>query len=93
MRFLVAAALALAGAACQPPGYSDADREGYMSSCVASGGTEALCACAWDKIRTNIPRRQLEAFGNLPETDIAGHPITAQIAEYAEQCRAAGTQR
>lgn len=89
----MAAALAVAGAACQPPGYyTDADREGYMSSCVASGGTEALCTCAWDKIRANISRRELEAFSNLPQSELAQHPIAAQIAEYAEQCRAAGTR-
>jgi len=84
--------LALASAACQPPGYTDADREGYMSSCVASGAAEALCTCAWDKIKANIPRRELEAFGNLPQSELARHPIAAQIAEYAEQCRATGTQ-
>lgn len=88
MRLVLASLSLLALAACnpQPQTYGPDVQRNFMTACEAQGSTNALCACTWDKIATEISPNDFSALERMPGPQRESHPLTAQINGYVEAC-------
>lgn len=81
-------ALALAACTQQPVTYGPEVERNFTTACENQGSPNALCACVWDKIETNITAGDFTALEALPGPQREAHPLTAQISGYVADCNA-----
>jgi hypothetical protein len=95
MRLVLALAV-FALAACSPPrsGEYPPDIEmNFMRACEAQSTVPGLCACTWEKIKTEVPVTDFQALELLPGPERLAHPLSQQINGYALACGAQLTQQ
>ena len=85
---LLLAPLALLACSQQPAAYAPDVERNFMTACENQGSTNALCACVWDKIETNITPGDFAALETMPGPQREAHPLTTQISGYAADCNA-----
>jgi hypothetical protein len=81
---LVALAGCGSGTGAYPPHYE----ANFMRGCQARGAPAEFCACVWDKIEAEVPARDFAALDRMPAGERSNHPLTRQMAEYSQACRA-----
>jgi hypothetical protein len=85
---ILAVAVALGACGKVDDSYPHGHELNFTRACEAQGAPATLCACVWDKIEAEIPRRDFEALERLPITERTAHPLQRQIAGYALACAA-----
>lgn len=82
------AALFLLAACGQPQstGYPAEYEFNFMRACQAAGSSNAICACVWGRIASEISPGDFEALEDLPQAEREVHPMTAQIQGYRTSC-------
>lgn len=87
MRLIVlGAALALAGCGS---GYDAAYERAFMEHCQTSGGSEAVCACAFERIEAEIPRADMDSYEAAIDAGDQQHPLTPRLRALTLECAAA----
>lgn len=84
---LIAALLALAACGQSARGYEPGVQANFMRACESQSTIPGLCACAWDKIETNVAPRDFAALEGLPGPQRDASPLKHQIDGYAQACR------
>lgn len=90
MRALVALA-ALALAACGQPqstAYPPQYEANFMQGCTGTGALTSQCGCVWQKIVTEIPVREFEAYDRVTPAERETHPVTTQLRGFITACQA-----
>lgn len=89
MRLLTLVAVVALGACTQQPAtYAPDVGPNFMTACEAQGSSNALCACVWGKIETNITPGDFASLESLPGPQRETHPLTSQISGYVADCNA-----
>lgn len=87
IRLSTAAALLLL-AACSPPSrsYAPGVEQTFMRACESQSTVRGLCACAWDKIETNIAPSDFAALETMPGPQREASPVKQQIDGFTRAC-------
>lgn len=89
MRFaLILAVLALSACGQRVAAYPPGVEMNFRRACEARSTTPGLCACVWEKIKTEVQPDDFLALEQLPAAEREGHALTAQINQYAYACAA-----
>ena len=89
MRFVLAAAFVLSLTACARPTYTAADEFQFTQSCEAARPPAQLCACAWQRVKTEIPYAEMRRFEALSAEAQSKDALTGRLLEIRAQCLAA----
>jgi len=91
MRIILALAVTLTLAACGQRAaatYPPEAEFNFRNACQAQGAPSAFCGCVWARVVAEVPAADFIAYERVPFDEKPNHPLTAQIATYAQACRA-----